>query len=210
MRNSIYIFAILMVLATATAMGQQPAPSTPTPLIVPAGITPHTTALTQAQIAACQAALPPEPKAPKPPGKSMFTKLDGVLKKGGIDPDAMRAQAYQTEKDKYDAAEQAYQKQKNACSAPVIAPVATEQASATPVTPTQARPATPAPATSKPILSADGRHLFTCPKNASNAPEGILACVTPDGTYVPLQEVPIPPSALPPPVASQPAAKKVK
>jgi hypothetical protein len=193
-----YAVAIAALCAASASWGQQQ--------------TPQPSAPTQAHIAACLAALPPEPKAPKPHGKSMFTKLDGVLKQGGIDPDAMRAQADQVAKDKYDAAEQAYQKQKNACSAPVIAPAAAEpvSASAVPVTPAAAKPVAPAVVASKPIQSPDGRHLFVCPKNATNAPDGLLACVTADGSYVPLQEIPIPAGALPPPATSQPAAKKAK
>lgn len=199
-------------LFTSTLWGQQATPPPPGPAVLAAGVTAHTSAPSPAQIAACLAALPPEPKAPKPHGKSIFTKLDGVLKQGGIDPDVLRAQADQAVKEKYDAAEQEYQKKKSACSAPVIAPAAAEpvSASAVPVTPAAAKPVAPAVVASKPIQSADGRHLFVCPKNATNAPDGLLACVTADGSFVPLQEVPIPAGALPPPATPQPATKKAK
>jgi hypothetical protein len=208
-------FAVVVLLAswlfTSALWGQQATSPAPAPMVAAAGSTVHTAPPTPAQIAACQAALPPEPIEPKP-HKPLFTKVGGIFSKVGIDPNALQASADQAAKDKYDAAEQVYQKKKNACSAPVIVPVAAEpvSASAVPVIPAAAKPVAPAAIASKPIQSADGRHLFVCPKNATNAPDGLLACVTADGSYVPLQEVPIPAGALPPPVTSQPAAKKAK
>lgn len=188
--------------------GQQATPPALAPVVSLAGTTVHTSTPTPAQIAACLASLPQEPKAPKARGKSMFSgfqnRVDGVLKQGGIDPDAMRAQADQAAKDKYQADEDAYQKKKSACSAPVITPAAAEQASPSvaPVTPpADAKPMAPAPTSSKPVMSADGRHLYVCPKGSVNAPDGLPVCKTPDGGYVPLQEIPIPAGTLSPPAS---------
>lgn len=170
----------------------------------------HAAASAQAQIAECLSALPPEPKAPKPRGKSLFPglqkKLDDAIKKAGGDPDAMRAQADQVMKDKYQAEEQEYQKKRSACSALVIAPASTEQASPSVISvtpPAEAKPLAPAPVSSKPILSVDGKHLYVCPKGAVNSPDGLPVCKMPDGGYVPLQEIPIPAGAVPPTAASK-------
>jgi hypothetical protein len=205
------VYLLGSLLYAPTLWGQQTAPQTPAPAVTLAGATTHTIAPTPAQIKACVDALPPEPKAPKPHGKSMFPKLDTTLGKIGIDSGAVRDQMDKAAQDKYQAAKQEYDKLHNACSAPIVVP-GTEQAlvapSAAPAV--EAKPAAPAPLKSKPVMSADGRHLFQCPKNSTNAPDGILACQTPDGTFVPLQEIPIPPAALPPPPAPQPAAGKGK
>jgi hypothetical protein len=196
---------LVLALFTSGARGQQVQPTPPT-----------ATAPTQTQIAACLAALPPEPKQPKPRGKALFPglrqKIDDAIRKAGGDPDAMRAQADQAAKDEYQTEEQAYQKKRSACSAPVITPAAAEQVPATApaAPPAEAKPTAPTPASSKPVLSADGRHLYVCPKGSMNAPDGLPVCRTPDGNYVPLQEIPIPAGALPPPAASQPPVVKKK
>jgi hypothetical protein len=88
------------------------------------------------------------------------------------------------------------------------APAAAKQVPA--VTPTEPKPVVAAPADSKPVLSADGRHLYVCPKGSANAPDGLPVCKTPDGSYVPLQEIPIPAGALPPVANTKEAPGKTK
>jgi hypothetical protein len=88
------------------------------------------------------------------------------------------------------------------------APAAAKQVPA--VTPAEPKPVIAVPADSKPVLSADGRHLYVCPKGSVNSPDGLPVCKTPDGSYVPLQEIPIPAGALPPIANSQAAPGKTK
>ena len=95
-----------------------------------------------------------------------------------------------------------------ACPAPPVPKQPAPVAPATP--PVESKPVAPAPVASKPILSADGKHLYVCPKGSVNSPDGLPVCKTPDGGFVPLQEIPIPAGMLPPSATPQPAAGKAK
>jgi hypothetical protein len=59
-------------------------------------------------------------------------------------------------------------------------------------TPTATSP--PAPE-SKPVISEDGHHVYVCPGGSRRNPE-LPICELPDGHYLPMQELPIPPGLL--------------
>jgi hypothetical protein len=48
---------------------------------------------------------------------------------------------------------------------------------------------------SKPVLSEDGRFLYSCPKPSTKAAE-YPVCKEPDGTFVPMMAIPLPPGSL--------------
>ena len=71
--------------------------------------------------AACLAALPPAPLQPQPPSPSPFPFLDDMMRRKGINPDALRDAQYKAALHKYQAAMQAYQQKQMACFAPPCA-----------------------------------------------------------------------------------------
>ena len=94
----------------------------------------------QAQMAACLAALPPAPIQPQPPSPSPFPFLDDMMRRKGINPDALRQIQYQAAQRKYQLDVQAYQQKQVACFAP---PAPAIVAPASPITPSPATPQAP-------------------------------------------------------------------
>jgi hypothetical protein len=66
-------------------------------------------------------------------------------------------------------------------------------------------PVTPPPTTPemKPVISEDGQHLFICPNGSTQRPE-LPICQLPDGRYIPMQELPVPPGSLKPRTVTPP------
>jgi hypothetical protein len=116
MKHTTSLIVLAGLLAPVAIQAQQAA--TPQPSQPP----------TQAQMqAACLAALPPAPKPPSAPQRSLFpglqAKINAAIRKAGGDPDAMIAAAQQAAQQKYQVALQAYQQKRNACFASTPVPV---------------------------------------------------------------------------------------
>jgi hypothetical protein len=83
----------------------------------------------------------------------------------------------------------------NVCDSPDI-PINSPKPCPVPVAPPPAP--SPAPATvpeSKPLISEDGRHIYICVGGSHKNAE-LPICELPDGRYLPMQELPIPPGSL--------------